>query len=208
MKDDAAEIFGEVDLEIFSVDLCCFAWFLWLVGMNSIFFFHPFAFEWVYLCHMICVKCTGVCGRLLTLCVLLRCLHHVDFLRIARSWICTNGRRWNMTKRGGDLHQHDADADADAGGTRMLFGVPNLHALTRKTRPPVLRRLGSLENQPVHQSCFSFFMCPTEMKWMNILLIIHDGSKFKIPAVAMVFISKIKTFPSMRSFHTYLILVN
>lgn len=43
---------------------------------------------------------------------------------------------------------------------------------------------------------------------MNILLIIHDGSKFKIPAVAMVFISKIKKFPSMHSFNTDMILVN
>lgn len=38
---------------------------------------------------------------------------------------------------------------------------------------------------------------------MNILLIIHNSSKFKIPAVTMVIISKIKKFPSMYSFNTY-----
>lgn len=58
--------------------------------------------------------CAAVRSCALTLCVVLCCVHHVDFLRIARSWICTNGRHSNMTRRSGDLHQHDAD-DGDEG---------------------------------------------------------------------------------------------
>lgn len=46
---------------------------------------------------------------LLMFCIMLHCLHHVDFLRIVLSWISTNGRHWHMKKRSGDLHQLDAD---------------------------------------------------------------------------------------------------
>lgn len=94
-----------------------------------------------------------------------------------------------MTKQGGDLHQHDADAgaDADAGGTHWHeddvwcaeFAHPDKHA-GLKTRTPALQRLESL-GKPVCASVQFFFlfvlMCPTEMKLINILLIIHDDSK-------------------------------
>lgn len=66
-----------------------------------------------------------------------------------------------MTKRGGDLHQHDADA----GETRWHeddvwcaeFARPEKHT-GLKTRTPALQHLGSLENQSVHQSSFFFYV--------------------------------------------------
>lgn len=63
--------------------------------------------------------CLCVCVCLLMFCIMLHCLHHVDFLRIVQSWISTNGRHWHMKKRSGDLHQHDAAAadDDDDEGT-------------------------------------------------------------------------------------------
>lgn len=53
--------------------------------------------------------CPDMCVCLLIFYIMSHCLHHVDFLRIVQSWISTNGRHWHMTKRSGDLHQHDAD---------------------------------------------------------------------------------------------------
>lgn len=62
----------------------------------------------VFLCEKYAVL-LRVC--LLIFYIMLHCLHHVDFLRIVRSWISTNGRQWNMKVRSGDLHQLDADGD-------------------------------------------------------------------------------------------------
>lgn len=71
------------------------------------------------------------CVCVLMFYIMLHCLHHVDFLRIVRSWISTNGLHWHMKKRSGDLHQHDADDDE---GTLWRKDIENVFRWTQRTR--------------------------------------------------------------------------